>query len=222
VAYLPARFALARFAIANADLDTAKKQLDELSTLTKNESDDSILNSLNEQYVVAVQAKANGESLPPLVLKKSEDVLQAAQLLEQEGDATASMKLLESWVKGRPQDIKARMALAQAYTRLDRNDDALAEYAVVLESNPGYTIALNNAAWLLRDSNPENALVSIRKAVDLAPEDARIRLTAAKIELQNGDKALAKKHLETIAGSGSSGAYQKAKNEAKELLNSID
>jgi tetratricopeptide (TPR) repeat protein len=72
---------------------------------------------------------------------------------------------------------------AEALRRLDRVDDAIAVYAVYLQVAPNDVDALRNLAGLQESiGRSEDALRSIRRAVELAPDRADLRTALTEIE----------------------------------------
>ncbi|MGB1142561.1 MAG: tetratricopeptide repeat protein, partial [Halioglobus sp.] len=61
------------------------------------------------------------------------------------------------------------------------------EFKRILDANPDNVIALNNVAWLLRDSEPRQALAYIERARDLSPNSPEILDTLAVIQYANKD-----------------------------------
>ncbi len=186
--YLPARFALARAAIAVGDLDEATAQRDALRERIGGSSD-TALQALERDLAVAERAALAGAPRAPVSLEKSEDVVSAASLLWREGDSDAALRLLEAWVRGRPDDLRVRMTLASAYDRLDRDDDAVAAYERVLDQDPNEVSALNNAAWLLRGTSPDRAFDYASRARALDPQNPSVLDTYATVAVRSDNMA---------------------------------
>ena len=250
--YVPARMALARAAIANSDLDTAREQRDLLKTLITDHSDPRIV-ELNDRLASAEQAEKEGILPPPLMINSSEDAARTASFLWHGGNKEEAINVLKAWTQGNPEDLQMRMALGDAYSALELEEDAIAEYKAVINADDNNFAAYNNLAWLLRsddqitalefaskalelspqnpmvldtyatvshlNDNPEQALNASRKAVELAPNTPSIRLNAAKIELNNGDESIARKHLEQLVNLDDD---TDVKTEAEELLSEMN
>jgi len=74
-------------------------------------------------------------------------------------------------------------ALGSLYLNSQDNQNALITYEQALNANPDNIIALNNSAWLLKDSDNEKAKALINRALKLAPENADILDTAKEVGL---------------------------------------
>ncbi len=103
------------------------------------------------------------------------------------GDRDGSIALQEKWLAAHPEDLTARLELANSYLVLKRTDAALEQYKQVLKSSETNLIALNNLAWYLKESDPNQALQYAEKAHALAPKSATIMDTLAVVLLYNGD-----------------------------------
>lgn len=88
---------------------------------------------------------------------------------EAAGEGAAAARMLETWLARHPQAVGLRLQLATLYERLDRLEDARAAFVLVLSQRPDEVVALNDLAWLLRDRDPQQALVHARRAALLAP-----------------------------------------------------
>ena len=68
--------------------------------------------------------------------------------------------------------------------RLEDGDEsgALQSFEQAIEKNGNNVIALNNAAWLMKESNPKKARELIDRALEIAPGNADVRDTSEKIK----------------------------------------
>ena len=98
----------------------------------------------------------------------------------------ASLGVRDSWLKNNPNDIPMLLSLGQNYTQLNRPDDALKSYRAVQAVMPDNVIALNNLAWLLQKSAPEEALGYAEQANRLVPGTPSIMDTLGWLLLQQG------------------------------------
>ena len=79
------------------------------------------------------------------------------------------------------------MALANSYAASNQVNMAIKEYVRVLEINGNNHMALNNLAWFLRDTNPQQALEYAKRANEIKPESATLMDTLAVVLLKNGE-----------------------------------
>src|SRR5579871_3742966 len=92
-----------------------------------------------------------------------------------------------------PKDYTAHFNLALAYTFLNKDAEATAEYRKTLELKPGlYEAALNGGIVLMRQKNPAEALPLLESAVEQKPKEYRPRYYLAEAQLQTGalDKSI--------------------------------
>jgi tetratricopeptide (TPR) repeat protein len=127
-----------------------------------------------------------------------EAVLLIARAESRSGDMAGSAKRLEQWLVKQPQDSQARYQLANVYLVLNESPDkAIETYKRVIEDEPNHGLALNNLAWMLRDSNPSAALDYARRAAAAQPRSALILDTLGSLQAQLGDTQFALKTLQS-------------------------
>lgn len=98
-----------------------------------------------------------------------------------------SIKLLEQHIEKQPQDLAAKMLLAERQIG-DDMAAAMITYEMSLQQNPNNYIANNNLAYLhLQKGNIEKAKVYGKKAVELAPIDSAALDTLAQIYVAEKD-----------------------------------
>jgi cellulose synthase operon protein C len=107
-----------------------------------------------------------------------------------------SQTTLRGWLEANPDDLATWHMLAGRQLGLDQSEAALASYQQILARNPDDPIALNNAAWLVRDQDPLKALEYAERAHELAPERPRVVHTLGVVLLAQGDLARALEVLE--------------------------
>ncbi|MHB1016429.1 MAG: tetratricopeptide repeat protein [Coriobacteriia bacterium] len=130
--------------------------------------------------VVAVLAIAGGiwlaydrlSSEPPVV--ESEALtpadLESATAAYNSGDFTAAEDALEELIAENPEDLDARRSLALALSAQGKNDEALAQYATIVEAEPGDHETLYQMAVLERLlGDADNAVEHLEAAVDAEP-----------------------------------------------------
>ena len=87
--------------------------------------------------------------------------------------AGPSLADLEAAVRARPDDVPARLALADAYQGSDRVTDAVEQYKAVLVADPNNVPALDGLGLLLfRSGSLDGAMVAADRALALRPRDA--------------------------------------------------
>ena len=114
----------------------------------------------------------------------------AMKAQDRHNDAIA---LLEDWLADNPADVLVHFELASTYMQQNRGEDAREHYQAIVDNGADNVIVLNNLAWLLRDDNPQQALLHVQRADELAPNSPAIIDTYAMIQMRLGamDEALA-------------------------------
>lgn len=101
------------------------------------------------------------------------------------GNKGVARKLQEHWVSQHPEDTKARQELAGLYLELGEEDKAVQQYIKIVEMTPGNIVILNNLAWLLRNTQPKQALEYAEQAVELNRDSPLALDTLAMVLLEN-------------------------------------
>ncbi len=104
-----------------------------------------------------------------------------------------SLSLLQEWVAEFPQDEVVFMELANRHMSLRDWAAARSAYEAVLSQNPESSLALNNLAWMLRESAPKEAEAFSRRAVSLAPNSSEALDTHAVVLMNAGKLGEARK-----------------------------
>ena len=113
-----------------------------------------------------------------------------------EAAAQAFTKAIEADAK----DYFAHFNLAMAYTLLNRDTEAVAEYRKTLDLKPGlYEAQLNGGIVLLRQKNPAEALPLFEAAAAQKPAEFRPRYYLAESQLQTGDYSKAEESYKQAA-----------------------
>ncbi|ABI55511.1 XrtA/PEP-CTERM system TPR-repeat protein PrsT [Alkalilimnicola ehrlichii MLHE-1] len=112
------------------------------------------------------------------------------------GEALAT---LGRWLEAHPEDRGTWHLYASRQLALGDTAEALQAYERILAQDNDDALALNNAAWLLRDRDTERALDYARRAVELVPESAQIHDTLGVVLIHAGQPAEA---LETLTRAG--------------------
>ncbi len=109
-----------------------------------------------------------------------------------EGKYDAAAQAFRKVIEADPKDYFAHFNLAMAFTMLQRDAEAVAEYRKTLELKPGlYEAELNAGIVLLRQKNPAEALPLLEEAAVHKPREFRPRYYLAEAQLQTGDFAKA-------------------------------
>jgi tetratricopeptide (TPR) repeat protein len=95
------------------------------------------------------------------------------RLARSEG-AQALGSVTQAWIEQQPQNPAANMARADWLVSDGQEQLAISHYETVLDSNPGNPAALNNLAWVLRESDPERALALSEQATQNAEDNPMV------------------------------------------------
>lgn len=188
--YLPTRISIIRISAEAGNLDKAQAEMAKLqSEMTEERADvwytQGWLNAKLGKYPEAEQALEKSLSLQPT----PDTAMLLFATLNSMGKSDAAIASLEGWVEKFPQHIGLMAILGQAY--LARNDSEKAGdiYKRILTLDTKSVLALNNLAWLLRQSDPQQALQYAERASAIAPEDPYVMATHATLLVANGKAA---------------------------------
>ncbi len=161
------------------DIENAKKQFSLLKDKKINPLDldklEGQISHMSGDYPTAILAYKNvfnGE-------ETNIHLLWLEEALWSNGDFKKSLLLLQEWLNEYPED---QLALQQYGSRLitsKQNIQAADTYNKLLSLHPSNLLALNNLAWLLRDTDLNQALIHAEKAYSLAPTNVDIMDTLA-------------------------------------------
>lgn len=184
---IPARLMLARVFLLDRNSAGAQEQLEALKKLAPDSTDVLLI----EAFIAKLDAK------PQEVLRLTEKAFEKspttsgmlilANLKKEMGDREGAQQLQERWVQKYPDDIRAHLALASFYATNQQVKMAIEQYSRVLDINGNNLIALNNIAWYLRDTNPQQALDYAQRANQIKPDSAALLDTLAVVLLKNGE-----------------------------------
>src|ERR1035441_1652239 len=105
-----------------------------------------------------------------------------------EGKYEVAVQAFRKAIEADSKDYFAHFNLAMAFTLLQRDPEAVAEYRKTLELKPGlYEAELNAGIVLLRQKNPAEALPLLEEAAGHKPQEFRPRYYLAEAQLQTGD-----------------------------------
>ncbi|HDZ62412.1 MAG TPA: PEP-CTERM system TPR-repeat protein PrsT [Nitrospirae bacterium] len=192
---LLARIALARLLLLERNKVGVKEQLNVLKKLAPENSDvlqiEASMARLNQNPNEALR-------LTEKAFEKTPTTTNMRILARQKwgmGNREGAQHLQEVWVKKHPEDLVARMALANSYAASNQVDMAVEQYSLVLDRNGNNIMALNNLAWYLRDTKPVQALEYARRALKIEPESAALIDTLAVVLSKNGETEKAQRTI---------------------------
>lgn len=133
------------------------------------------------------------------VAPNPEVIIDLARNQWKSGDRNNAISGLEIWIEDHQDDLRTLLVLAQYYQAENRMEDARRTYLKLDKVMPNNTIALNNLAWLMKDTNPKRALNYAEKAIKNDPENPYIQDTLAMLWLENGDPQKALVYSEKAA-----------------------
>ena len=179
------------------DLSAARRELDSLSKRLGTKMPPEL--ALLEASLLAKEGDTAGaRALAKKTLAgspSSQVVIEIARLQGSLGQPGVAIETLEGWTRAHPNDAAVAFVLADAYAKHGRTKEAIARYEGLLESSRNQPWALNNLAWLLRESEPTRALDLAAEALALAPDSAAILDTNGTLLLAQGKLEPALKHF---------------------------
>jgi putative PEP-CTERM system TPR-repeat lipoprotein len=193
--FLPARLTLLRLMLKERNVPAAKEQLKALKVMAPENPE---VIKLEASFARLTGEQQESLRLSRIAFEKSpttSNMLILVHALWDSGDKDGSLRLLQTWVEDRPKDVPARIELANALAANKQLDAAIDQYNKVLDRDNKNLVALNNIAWYLRDTDPEQALGHITRANDLKPGSAALMETQAVVLLKNGDIERAKRTI---------------------------
>lgn len=102
------------------------------------------------------------------------------------GDIKAADQRLAIWMKQHPSDLAVQTYAAEAYMLTKHNREAIAQYEMLLKSNPNNVSTLNNLANLYHRENDNRAVSTAERALKLAPEHPSVLDTLGWILVEHG------------------------------------
>jgi tetratricopeptide (TPR) repeat protein len=156
------------------------------------------------QYVAVSRAQSSSsratQSKSQKLANPLNDLLDEAQRDINKNDFEAAITPLQKVLAEKPEFAYAHFQLAYVYTALKRTDDAHEEYENAISSDPKMAEAYLNLGILLLDQRPGEAIVPLRKAVELLPAQSRPRFLLGVALERSGDKAAAAESFEGAVG----------------------
>lgn len=111
------------------------------------------------------------------------------------GRITEGVAELERWVRGNPDGLDARRALAVAYMAAGRDDQALSAHEQLIGALPDDALLHRNLAELYRARNDPRALKHAERAFRLSPQDVQVLDTLGWVLLSTNEAREALTHL---------------------------
>ncbi|MFN0316485.1 MAG: XrtA/PEP-CTERM system TPR-repeat protein PrsT [Burkholderiales bacterium] len=99
--------------------------------------------------------------------------------------------ILQDWLKQHPQDVPVLLRLADGYMGLKKSTEAQSTYESILRIYPNHVPALNNLAWLKRDSDLKSAIALAEQAHRIVPKEWGVMDTLGTLYLKSGDTSKA-------------------------------
>ena len=103
------------------------------------------------------------------------------------GDTARADALVRDWLSEHPEDVTARVALAQDLVQRGERDLAAREFERALQYQPDNVQILNNLAWLGSQAGEPQALEYARRAHTLSPDDPQVQDTYGWLLTENQD-----------------------------------
>jgi putative PEP-CTERM system TPR-repeat lipoprotein len=183
--YVPAAAALAMLDFREGRQEAALQRVAGLKAARPNDPTVAMLEGdlamAAKSYKEAAQAYATASSLSP----SGAAAVRGYQAKQLGGlpDATAP---LEAWLQRRPQDVAARMILAEAYVKQGQRERAVEQYELAVRSERPNAMALNNLAWLYHENGDKRALEVAKRANAASPDVPAIADTYGWILVSQG------------------------------------
>jgi putative PEP-CTERM system TPR-repeat lipoprotein len=123
-----------------------------------------------------------------LAVNKSAPVaIKVHQAVAAGGNPADAVQFARTWLTDNPKDVSFREYLAERMIESRDYEGAKRELTAVIGLQPGNALALNNLAWVGRETKDPRALEYAEKAYELAPRDPRIIDTLGMIRLDRGE-----------------------------------
>lgn len=174
--------------VAAARLPDAERQLAALKALpgapvaavAEAEGD---LRSAERKLGLAIDAYRRAQAADPSTRRLAK--LQAA--LMESGRSEEALQSGLQWLKRHPEDVAARVLVADLATRLGRHREAAEQYERVAQARPNELPVLNNLAAAYVSFDPKRAVKVAESAQKLAPDDPLVNDTYGWALVRSGD-----------------------------------
>jgi len=118
------------------------------------------------------------------------------RIVELDGRPDDAQGYAAKWLQSHPQDINARIFLAERYLQQQDYKNATRYYKMVMDIDPNHVAALNNLAWVAGQAKDPNALAYARKAHELAPNNPAVLDTLGMLLVEKGEAVKGLPYLE--------------------------
>lgn len=160
-------------------------------------------------------------------------IVRAALAYARAGQPAEGEKLLDQWLRTKPNDHQARHQLALSYLNGKRLREAADQYRILVRANPKDLVAYNNLAWALGELRDKEALTVAEQAYKLNPGHPTTQDTLGWIlvnqgQVSKGIDLLNKAHAKAPAAAeihwhyayalAKSGDRKRAKEELEKLI----
>ena len=169
-------------AIRSNDIKEANTLTDTLSTLTP---ESKALHPLRAT-ILSKQKYETAEQALKKAFSETENIAYANALISvysKNNELQKAVEFTKAQIKAQKESDFFYTALGSLYLTSQDNKNALVTYEQALTANPNNVIALNNSAWLLKDSDKEKAKSLINRALELAPNNKDVLDTAKEVGL---------------------------------------
>lgn len=113
-------------------------------------------------------------------------VVRLVQFAVLRGDQKTANRLFADWLGTHSRDIEVRIQYAKYLAQYDNKSQAISQYEIVLKQDGDRVVALNDLAWLLRESNSQRAIALLSHALELNPQSSDVLDSLGWIKLQMG------------------------------------
>lgn len=185
--YLPVRLELVRFHARAGDSERAFRELEQLKSELREERGQVWLTEAWMHVQVGAYDAAAGAARRSLELEPAPDaVVLLFVSLNTEGRGEEGVEVMETWLKEFPAEQTLLSMLARTYLERGENERAVGLYKRMLAVRPDSVEALNNLAWVLKDSDLEQAVTYAQLALEVAPDDPQVLDTVAALRAKGG------------------------------------
>ena len=121
--------------------------------------------------------------------------LALAEMDIRDGQYSIARTRMDSIVSGNPANLSALLLSARANEQSGDHQAAITRYRTIVNLDQSNLTALNNLAYLLATSDPDEALKYAQQAVELAPGEATVQDTLGWVYYRKGLSSMAVRYL---------------------------